>query len=274
MSGRAVRIAVLTLGIGASLGAPVRAQEGQPPPSAVGPTDVETVVESIERRIDDMKNATRESEAALKFLTRQIEQTINQLTSRQTENKVLRQKAVELSTELTWSASTRAELANELQRETKRRDESIAVLEIEVAKLSDMLRLERDGGAALRSDFTDIAARLEGLMVQHDRLGKQLATARQAMVTDRNRLESQRNEIAELTGDITLLREVRKNFETNVAELAAKLETQDSEMSRLRDRSNELGHRLRTSRDGPRPWKWRWRRNGRPRPKRGDRSRS
>ncbi|MGB0630784.1 MAG: peptidoglycan -binding protein [Alphaproteobacteria bacterium] len=138
------------------------------------------------------------------------------------------------------------------------RNQALERLNRQVAELSEMLSLERSTSARLREDVsrltTDLQAttaareqlssQLAELLPQRDALQADLAAARETISADKEKIEAQLAEIAQINRDIKALRDVRAELEKKVSDLAATVAERDKSIAALRDRSKELEARL------------------------------
>jgi len=152
------------------------------------------------------------------------------------------------------------------------REEALARLSQQVNELAELLSLERQANADLRLNVAQISAslqksteerellgvRLDELRSRAERAEAALATAESSraeleaalkeaeerVAADRETIELKLKEIVSLRRDITTLRQVRDELESEVGSLSATLEERDLEAGRLRDRAKELEARL------------------------------
>jgi chemotaxis protein MotB len=145
------------------------------------------------------------------------------------------------------------------------RDQALTRLEIQVAELTQMLTMEREAGAELRSSVTQLSAQLQSSTADRDRLTVRLAevtatakkaeanavrleaaltAARKEVTVGKETVRLKLAEIASLNADLAALRTLRKELESKVASLAASLEKSDAEKGALRDRTKALEAKL------------------------------
>ena len=145
------------------------------------------------------------------------------------------------------------------------REEALARLSQQVNELAELLSLERQANADLRLNVAQISASLQKSTEERELLGIRLdeltARAERAEATraeleaaleeaerkvaaDRETVELRLKEIASLRRDITSLREVRDDLESQVGRLSAALQERERETGALRDRTKELEARL------------------------------
>ena len=155
------------------------------------------------------------------------------------------------------------------------RNQALERLNRQVAELAEMLSLERSTTARLREDVTRLTADLEASVATRDRLSSELAEilpqkdaleatlaamtserdalqgqleeATKSVAADKEKIEAQLREIAQLNRDVTALRTLRAELEKKVAEAAAALQAKDTELGAVRDRSKELEAKLATA---------------------------
>ncbi|MBT7644165.1 MAG: peptidoglycan -binding protein [Rhodospirillales bacterium] len=145
------------------------------------------------------------------------------------------------------------------------RDQALRRLEINITELSQMLALEREAGAELRSTVTRLSGELQSSNTNRDqlrlRLSQMQATAEQAardaqtlkdqlasalteVTAGKETIRLRLLEVASLKADIESLRNLRKKLETQVGQMAADLKNSETEAGLLRDRSKKLETRL------------------------------
>jgi chemotaxis protein MotB len=152
------------------------------------------------------------------------------------------------------------------------RNQALERLNRQVAELSEILSLEKATNAQLREQVGKLTADLQASTLAHERLSSQLAEllpqkdaleamlaertqernslkadleeANKTVAADKERIEAQLGEIAQLNRDIQTLRQVRSELEKKVSGLSATLAQRDEALTTLRDRSKELEEKL------------------------------
>ena len=165
---------------------------------------------------------------ALERLTQQVAELSNMLALERSETARLRDDASQLSADLAASVATRERLSSQLAELLPQKDALESMLADRTAELGSL----RD--------------RLEAVLTQQRTTREELAEALRTVSADKETIEAQLAEIAQINRDIAALRDVRAELEKKVAELAATLETRDTTITALRDRSKELESRLAT----------------------------
>ena len=145
------------------------------------------------------------------------------------------------------------------------RDQELTRLNRQIAELSELLALEQQATAEMRTTVTQLSASLEQSTQVRDlltlrideltveigqvtgraeRAESELLDARQMIEADREKIELQVRELVSLERDIDALRQVRATLEQQVSELVAKANKRDQEIGALRDRAKQLEARL------------------------------
>ncbi len=154
---RALRLSLL-LCLG--LTGPALAQDNaEPQDPAIQASDpvyydkISELLDSIQTRVDKTNANAKNTNAAMAFLSNQVEAAIRKLLSRETENSMLRDAALGLSDELKSVAATRDELGFKVVRLTQEKDEIFERLEGQVRELSSLLSLQQEVSASLRKSL-------------------------------------------------------------------------------------------------------------------------
>ena len=152
------------------------------------------------------------------------------------------------------------------------RNQALERLNRQVAELSEILSLERATNAQLREQVGTLTADLQASTSAQERLSSQLAEllpqkdaleamlaertkernslkadleeANRTVAADKEKIEAQLSEIAQLNRDIQALRKVRSELEKKVSQLSTTLAQRDETLTSLRDRSKELEAKL------------------------------
>lgn len=161
-------------------------------------------------------------ESALQKLTDQIAQMADILALERGNNTELRQTISQLTADLQASATAR---------------------EAAQAKLATTIN-ERD---ALTQRLNDTTAKLAELQALTEQTQRGLEDANRIIAADRNKLELQLKQLAQLERDIEALKQVRAQLEKQVADAASLLQARDIDLTAARDRSAALEARLSTA---------------------------
>ena len=143
------------------------------------------------------------------------------------------------------------------------KDEALDRLNRQVNELADLLDLERQANVDLRLNIAQLSSSLQTTVADRDQLQSQLRlmTARaegaeDALAAARSREEAsaevnQRRllELESLRRDVEALRKLRGKLEAQVGKLAQDLQTRETEIGALRDRSKELQADLASARE-------------------------
>ncbi|MFQ6016696.1 MAG: peptidoglycan -binding protein [Kiloniellaceae bacterium] len=241
-----MRIPALSSCLCVVLVASALAQDGAPPkPTAATDYDeIEALIGRIQARVDNMNKTASDTDVAMAFLSRQVEEAIRKLASRQDENAALRQQAIELSKELDSLATRREELGSEVARLTTERDKVFAALESQVRELAGLLSLEREATADLRKGLDARAAELRATVGERDRIALQLRDARTALAAQKENFATRLNELKSLKGDIAELRSEREALQARLAVETATLDTTKAELEAVYGRNSALEDEL------------------------------
>ncbi len=161
-------------------------------------------------------------EAALNRLNRQVDELTSLLSLERSANADLRLSMAQISAELQDSVAVREDL-----------EPRLAALD----RNNQVLVSERD---ALRLRLQDVEEQLDDLGAERDSVAEDLRDARLTIDADRDTIELQVRELESLRRDITALRQVRAELETEAAELAEQLGISTEALAQERDRRTEL----------------------------------
>ena len=106
---------------------------------SAGYDEITKLLDSIQTRVEEMNASTKDADAAMAFLSDQVEAAIRKLSSRETENTSLRETASGLTQELKTVATTRDALGQQVTRLTEERDVLLERLEHPVSELASLL---------------------------------------------------------------------------------------------------------------------------------------
>ncbi len=175
-------------------------------------------------------------DAALDRLTRQVDELANLLNLEREANADLRLSVAQLSAELQGSLSENETLVPRIANLTRERD----------TLLSDREALQQRL-AAVEQDLASEVGSRERSAADNDKVRAELEDAFKVIAADKESIELQLREIESLQRDLTALRTVRTDLESQVAELATTLSdsrtdvaARETEVGVLRDRSKAL----------------------------------
>ena len=168
---------------------------------------------------------------ALERLNRQIAELGEMLSLERTANAGLEDEVSRLSGDLQASITTRERLSSQLAELLPQKN----ALE---SMLADRTQ-ERDS----------LQIRLNDAVATAGKTATELELAQKVVAADKEKIEAQLGEIAQLNRDINALREVRAVLEKNVSELATALKARNASLTALRDRSKELETKLSTEQE-------------------------
>jgi len=120
------------------------------------------------------------------------------------------------------------------------RDEQLQSLSRKVAELNDLLTLERDANADLRTGITQLSDQLQASLSAREDLNAQLGRLR-------DEREVSTREAAALQNDLKALREMRQRLEGEIAERVAALRLSEDQRQRLEGDLGERSTALRLS---------------------------
>ncbi len=177
---------------------------------------------------------------ALDRLTRQVDELANLLNLEREANADLRLSVAQLSADLQGTLAENETLLPRIANLTRERDTLLSEREVLAQRLASV---EQD--LANEIDFRQRAA------ADNDTVRADLEDAFKVIAADKEAIELQLRELESLQRDLSALRIVRSDLESQVAELATTLETSRTDLSdtefelgAVRDRSNELQARL------------------------------
>ncbi len=199
--------------------------------------EMSRMIDSIQARIDKMNDAAGKRDETIDFLNSQIEKAIGTLTSRQDENLALRQKTVELSSELDLASTTREELGSEVSRVASERDRIFAELDAQVQAFADLLALEQETTARLQEDLAAREAELKATLSERDDLGQKLSAAYDSLAAEKERNALQLREL-EAAGT------QHGDLEARLVALTTAHDESEAELAAARARNAELEAQL------------------------------
>ncbi len=213
------------------------AQEAAP---AVDPGEIETLLESIRIRVDGMNATAKDTDAAMAFLSNQVEAAIRKLTTREFETEELRETTRGLADELQAVTTTRDQLGFRVTRLTEEKVEIFAQLQGQVRDLATLLSLEREVATSLRASLEGRSNELRANLRERDRAAAELSRTRETLATQRAQSELKLQRLAALEGDIAELRDGRAALESRLNREAALLETTQASLDAARARNQAL----------------------------------
>jgi chemotaxis protein MotB len=197
---RSILVQVLVLG----LAAPVWAQEA--PVEDADVAEVEDLMAEVQARVDAIGKAAAERDEALLFLTRQVEQAMQNMAGQEDQNTSLQQKNAELNWEVKALAETRVDLNEQLSSLATEHDVAVAELQAQVASLADLLTLERESNASLEAEVGKLSSELDETLRDREEMTQALAEARRTMDDGDGTIATQEEEIAKLNQQLAALR--------------------------------------------------------------------
>lgn len=215
------------------------ATPGQAAP-AVDPGEIEALLESIRIRVDGMNATAADTDAAMAFLSNQVEAAIRKLTTREFETEELRETTRGLADELRDVANTRDQLGFRVTRLTVEKDEIFAQLQGQVRDLATLLSLEREVASSLRASLEDRSGELRASLQARDRAATEHSQTRETLATQRAQAERKHQRLAALEGDIAELRDGRAALESRLSREAALLEETRASLDTARTRNQTL----------------------------------
>ena len=244
----------LVLVLGAAAPNPAAAQEAAPKtapealsdrePAAVDHGEIDALLKSIRIQVDEMNATAADTDAAMAFLSDQVEAAIRKLSTKEFEAEELRETTRGLSDELEAVADNRDQLGIQLTRLTEEKDEIFLRLQGQVRDLATLLSLEREVTADLRESLEDRSGELRASVQDRDRTADDLDQAREALIARRVHSEGQLRRLAALDGDIAELRDDRAVLETRLNRDAAVLDSTRASLDDARARNRALDRDL------------------------------
>ena len=193
---------------------------------AVDPAEIDALLESIRIRVDGMNATAADTDAAMAFLSDQVEAAIRKLTTQEFETEELRETTRGLADELLTVATTRDQLGFQVTRLTEEKDEIFVQLQGQVRDLATLLSLEREVATDLRASLEGRAGELRASLQERDRVAADLGQTREAL--------------AALEGDVAELRDGRAALESRLSREAALLEVTRASLDAARARNRTL----------------------------------
>ncbi len=248
----------LVLVLGAAALDPATAQEAAPQaapqvapgalsdqePAAVDHGEIDALLKSIRIQVDEMNATAVDTDAAMAFLSNQVEAAIRKLSTNEFETEELRETTRGLSDELEAVADNRDQLGFQLTRLTEEKDEIFLRLQGQVRDLATLLSLEREVTTDLRTSLDDRSGELRASVQDRDRTAADLNLARESLIARQAQSEGQLRRLASLEGDIAELRDDRAVLETRLTREAAVLESTRASLDDARDRNRSLDRDL------------------------------
>ncbi len=220
------------------------AQDAAPPADPVDHGEIDALLDSIQIRVDEMNATAKDTDAAMAFLSSQVEAAIRKLSSRETETEELRETTRGLSNELQAVATTRDRLGFQVTRLTEEKDAIFARLQGQVRDLASLLSLEREVTTNLRESLDGRTGDLRASLAERDRTAGELGRARDALTAQQAASERQVQRMAALESDIAALRNGRGTLESRLARETASLEETRASLDDTRARNQALDGEL------------------------------
>ncbi len=209
-------------------------------PDSAGYDEITKLLDSIQIRVDEMNASTKDADAAMAFLSDQVEAAIRKLSSRETENTSLRETASGLTQELKTVAMTRDTLGQQVTRLTEENDVLLERLEHQVSELASLLSLEHEVTGSLRRSLDARASELRASLDERGRMTADLSEVRGALAEQRAESEAQLRRTAALEREAAELRRTRETLESRLATQSAAIETTQASIEQSRTRNRAL----------------------------------
>ena len=209
-------------------------------PDSAGYDEITKLLDSIQIRVDEMNASTKDADAAMAFLSDQVEAAIRKLSSRETENTSLRETASGLTQELETVAMTRDALGQQVTRLTEEKDMLLERLEHQVSELASLLSLEHEVTGSLRRSLDARASELRASLDERGRMTADLSEVRGALAEQRAESEAQLRRTAALEREAAELRRTRETLESRLATQSAAIETTQASIEQSRTRNRAL----------------------------------
>ncbi len=213
-------------------------------PGSAGYDEITKLLDSIQTRVDEMNASTEDADAAMAFLSDQVEAAIRKLSSRETENTSLRETASGLTQELKTVAMTRDALGQQVTRLTEEKDVLLERLEHQVSELASLLSLEHEVTGNLRRSLDARASELRASLGERDRMSADLSEFRATLAEQRAESEAQLRRTVALERDAAELSRTRETLESRLATQSAALETTQASLDGVRARNRALDDEL------------------------------
>ena len=214
------------------------AQEAAPP--AVDHGEIDALLQSIRIRVDGMNATAADTDAAMAFLSNQVEAAILKLTTREFETEELRETTRGLADQVQTLASDRDQLGFQLTRLTVEKDEIFLRLQGQVRDLATLLSLEREVTTNLSESLEGRSGELRASLQDRDRVAADLVQTRTTLATRQADSERQFRRLAALEGDIAELRDGRAALETRLGREMAMLVSTQENLDAARARNHSL----------------------------------
>ena len=223
------------------------AQEAAPGAQEIPVVDlgeIDALLESIRARVDGMNATAADTDAAMSFLSDQVEAAIRKLSTREFETEELRKTTRGLADELQTVANNRDQLGFQVTRLTEEKDEIFARLESQVRDLATLLSLEREVATNLRASLEDRSGDLRASLEERDRTTAELSQTRVTLATGQAQSERQLLRLAGLESDIAELRDDRATLAVRLDRTTDELVSTQESLDGARARSQELDQDL------------------------------
>jgi chemotaxis protein MotB len=216
-------------------------------PANLAPIDngeIDALLESIRIRVDGMKATAADTDAAMAFLSNQVEAAIRKLSTKEFETEELREVTRGLEDELESVATNRDRLDFQVIRLTEEKDEIFVRLEGQVRDLATLLSLEREVAVNLRQSLEGRSGELRASLRDRDDVATDLGQARAALATQQAQSERQFRRLAALEADISGLHDDRATLETRLSRETAALESTRESLDGARARNRTLDNEI------------------------------
>jgi len=242
----------LVLGAAASQAAAQKAAPepapGQEAPSQDAPAvdngEIDALLKSIRIRVDGMNATAADTDAAMAFLSNQVEAAILKLSTREFETEELRETTRGLADELQTVASNRDQLGFQVTRLTEEKDKIFARLQGQVRDFATLLSLEREVATSLRTSLEDRSGELRASLEERDRTVADLGRTRDALAAQQVQSERQLRSLAALESDIAELHDGRAALESRLSRETDLMESTRATLDAARGRNQTLDRDL------------------------------
>ena len=216
--------------------------------SAIDHGEIDALLNSIRIQVDEMNTTAADTDAAMAFLSDQVEAAIRKLSTKEFETEELRETTRGLTDELEAVADNRDQLGFQVTRLTEEKDEIFLRLQGQVHDLATLLSLERGVATDLRESLEGRSSELRASLQDRDRITADLDQSREALAARQTQSEGQLRHLAALEGNIADLRDDRAELATRLSRETASLESTraalEGDLAELRDDRAVLVTRL------------------------------
>ena len=173
-----------------------------------------------------LKEALSGRDEALERLNDQINELAEMLSLERAAGDELRSTVAQLSSELQTSLTDRDDLSSRLSSVTAERDAMAASL----AEMTGRMQAVEDRAAQLSSSLDEMTEMARSAAARADRVAKELEDAFKVIDADKEKIEANLKEIAELSKALETLRLARQELETRLKEELERRTTVEGEL--------------------------------------------